>query len=778
MTTPRFRTLRGKLAFLYAGLFVAAMLLLGIAAQAMIERHASETVQKELAASEQIYNRLWSAKIQTLSDQADVLARDFGFREALATGDAPTIASAAANLNHRVGSTFTLVVTQDGQVVGDVPPTLRTQAADLPFAFADGSGTAVIASGNAPYQIVIRPVLAPTEIGWIIFAVRLDHGEMRALEKLSAIPLKADVLWRSPQGQWQLQSARGDEQRTLAALTSKAGAAPQLMRLGGENVFVVVKPLGAAEGQGAAMLVIRYALASAMAGFRPLQISFLIVALVGLLLVIIASTRLARNIARPISELEDAARSLARGDRIDVPVRGEDEIARLAQRFNAMAGEIIEREHRISHMALNDALTSLPNRVFFREQLDTRLRRLRELDSHLSILSLDLDGFKHVNDTLGHPFGDKLLVEVSRRLSNILPEAFIARLGGDEFAVILDENRDSEESMRSSRKVIEEIQRPFVIEGQQALIGTSIGIAIAPSDGTSADALLKNADLALYRAKQDGRGVFRFFEPALNDEAQYRRQLEIDLREALLLGQFELHFQPIFAAEERQVVCFEALLRWNHPKRGMIGPDQFVRVAEESGLMLRIGEWVLQEACRRANDWPSHVRVAVNVSPIQFRNPALNRVILQALANGGLAAERLELEITESIFLDNSCDTVRMLHRLRTLGVRISLDDFGTGYSSLSYLRTFPFDKIKIDKSFVDDIETESSAAAIVQAIVDLANALGMETTAEGVEHIEQYERLRAQGCSSIQGYLLGKPVCAVEAASLALADIEQRAVA
>lgn len=778
MRLPRFRTIRGKLAFLYAGLFVAAMLLLGVAAQAMIERHASETVQKELAASEQIYDRLWSARIQTLSDQADVLARDFGFRDALATGDAPTIASAAANLNQRACATFTLVVTPDGQVIGDVPPLLRGQAADLPFAFVEGRGTAVIASGNAPFQIVVRPVLAPTEIGWIIFAVRLDQGEMRSLEKLSAIPLKADVMWRGPKSEWQLQSARGDEQRKLTALTRKAGAAPQLMRLGGEEVFVVVKPLNAVEGQGAAILVIRYALASAMAGFRPLQVSILFAALIGLLLVIIASTRLARSIAQPISELEDAARSLAQGDRVDVPVRGDDEIARLAQRFNSMAKEITEREHRISHMALNDALTGLPNRVFFREQLDTRLRRLRELDSYLSILSLDLDGFKHVNDTLGHPFGDKLLIEVSRRLSKIMPDAFVSRLGGDEFAIILDEDCKSDQSMRHSRKVIEAIQRPFVIDGQQALIGTSIGIAIAPSDGTSADALLKNADLALYRAKQDGRGVFRFFEPALNDEAQYRRQLEIDLREALLLGQFELHFQPIFAAEGRQVVCFEALLRWNHPKRSLIGPNQFVRVAEESGLMLRIGEWVLQEACRRAHDWPGHIRVAVNVSPIQFRNPALNRVILQALANSGLAAERLELEITESIFLDNSSDTVRMLHRLRKLGVRISLDDFGTGFSSLSYLRTFPFDKIKIDKSFVDDIETESSAAAIVQAIVDLAKALGMETTAEGVEHIEQYERLRAQGCSSIQGYLLGRPVCAVEAASLAFADLEQRAVA
>jgi diguanylate cyclase (GGDEF)-like protein len=763
-----FRTLRARLSALYAGLFVAAMLLLAAAAQVMISRHASETVRRELAASGLIYDRLWSSRTRTLGDQADVLARDFGFRSALASGDAPTIASAASNLNQRAGTSFTAVVTPDRQVIGALPTALRHDVADLPYAFASGRGTTVIGSGGMPYQIIVRPVLAPVEIGWIVFAVRLDRTEMGALEKLSAIPLKADVLWRDAPGTWHLAAATAEERATLPRLATPTGEAPRQWRLGGEEVLAVAKPLAGSDSKTSALLIIRYPVAAAMAGFRPLQASILLAALLGLAFVVAASLRLARSIARPISELEDAARLLAEGERVDVPVRGEDEIARLAQRFNSMAGEIVEREHRISHMALNDALTNLPNRTFFREQLDAQLRRLRDGEAQLAILSLDLDGFKHVNDTLGHPFGDKLLVEVSRRLTSAMPDSFVARLGGDEFAIICSEEQVSEPSMRHSRKLIEAVQKPFLIDGQQALIGTSIGIAIAPSDGLTADALLKNADLALYRAKQDGRGVFRFFEPALNDEAQTRRQLEIDLREALLEGQFELHFQPIYATEAQQVVCFEALLRWNHPRRGMIGPDQFVRVAEESGLMLRIGEWVLQEACRRAHEWPENIRVAVNVSPMQFRNPALNRVILQALANGGVAAQRLELEITESIFLDNSCDTAKMLHRLRKLGVRISLDDFGTGYSSLSYLRTFPFDKIKIDKSFVDDIGRESSAAAIVQAIVDLANALGMETTAEGVEHEDQFQQLRAQGCSSIQGYLLGRPVNAAEATALA----------
>ena len=515
-----------------------------------------------------------------------------------------------------------------------------------------------------------------------------------------------------------------------------------------------------------------------MAGYRPLQLSGLVASLIGLLLVVLASFRLARGIAGPITELQKAAKSLEFGERVDLPVRGEDEIGRLTSSFNAMAAGIFEREDRIAHMAFNDALTGLPNRFFLREQLDARLKRSIHTDEVVAILCLDLDGFKNVNDTLGHPVGDKLLVKVSERLSASAPDCFVARLGGDEFAIILAGEGDAERCMAIARLLIAQAHEPFEIDGQQALIGTSIGIALAPADGKDADALLKNADLALYRAKQDGRGVFRFFEQSLDEEAQSRRQIELDLRVALNRGEFELHFQPIYAADGERVVCFEALVRWNHPKHGLLGPDRFIRIAEESGLMLRLGEWILQEACRQAHSWDQDIRVAVNVSPIHFRNPALNSVILQALSNGGVSPSRLEIEITESIFLDPTGDTIAMRHRLRELGVRISLDDFGTGYSSLSYLRNFPFDKIKIDKSFVDDVSNNSSAAAIVQAIVDMASALGMETTAEGVESIEQLQTLRGQGCSSIQGYLLGRPLPALDARRLAAGPVRFARVA
>jgi len=435
--------------------------------------------------------------------------------------------------------------------------------------------------------------------------------------------------------------------------------------------------------------------------------------------------------------------------------------------FNAMARGIFERENRIAHMAFNDTLTGLPNRVFLREQLESNLGHARKQGKELAILCLDLDGFKTVNDTLGHPFGDRLLTEVGKVLSEAAVGSFVARLGGDEFAIILPGERNADDARAMAERIIEKLQEPVTIDGQQALIGASVGIAVAPGDGGTADLLLKNADLALYRAKQDGRGVYRFFEPELDAAAQARRQMEIDLREALIEGQFLLNYQPIYSSVENRIVCFEALIRWQHPIHGLVGPDKFIPIAEESGLILRIGEWVLQEACREASGWNADVRLAINVSPRQFRNPALNATILAALETGGLNPSRLEIEITESIFLDSCQDTIAMLHSLRAMGVRVALDDFGTGFSSLSYLRSFPFDKIKIDKSFVNGIAKERSAAAITQAIVDLAIALGIETTAEGVETVEQLDRLREQGCDSIQGFLLSRPVSALAALEL-----------
>jgi predicted signal transduction protein with EAL and GGDEF domain len=339
----------------------------------------------------------------------------------------------------------------------------------------------------------------------------------------------------------------------------------------------------------------------------------------------------------------------------------------------------------------------------------------------------------------------------------------VARLGGDEFVVLQSIGEDRDAIDRLARDILITMAQPLSVDGNQFVPSTSIGIAIAPQDGEDGGTLLRNADLALYRAKEAGRGTYAFFEQSLNERAQQRRQVESDLRQALERGEFELFYQPLFDLEQNRICSFEALLRWRHPEQGLISPAEFVPVAEDTGLIVPIGAWVVREACAQASTWPENVRVAVNVSAVQFHRGGVQETVLRALAETGLKADRLEVEITESIFLEGGESTLRLLHGLRALGVRIALDDFGTGYSSLSYLQSFPFDKLKIDRSFIQNLLTREGAIAIVHAITELANALGIETTAEGVEETAQLMELRAHGCSSVQGFLFSEPMSAAD---------------
>jgi diguanylate cyclase (GGDEF)-like protein len=417
-------------------------------------------------------------------------------------------------------------------------------------------------------------------------------------------------------------------------------------------------------------------------------------------------------------------------------------------------------EARIAHMARHDALTDLPNRVLFMEKMDESLARLAAAGTRFSVFIFDLDLFKAVNDSLGHPIGDLLLKSVAARLGELVSEPdTVGRLGGDEFAILQAVKHDARiEAAALAHRLITAIGTPYEIEGHPVVIGISLGIAVAPEDGTESSALLKHADLALYRAKSDGRNCFRFYESQMDAAVQLRRALEIDLRNALARGEFELHYQAVMSAVTREPGGAEALVRWRHPRRGLIGPDQFIPLAEEIGLIDALGEWILGAACVEAAAWPTDVKIAVNLSPAQFRRGDLVDVITGALTRSGLAADRLELEITESVLLQKSEGNLATLHAIKSLGVSIVLDDFGTGYSSLGYLRMFPFDKIKIDRVFVQELASRSDCAAIVCAITGLARSLSIVTTAEGVETEEQLALVRAAGCNQVQGYLFGRP--------------------
>jgi len=432
--------------------------------------------------------------------------------------------------------------------------------------------------------------------------------------------------------------------------------------------------------------------------------------------------------------------------------------------------DITERrraEMKIAHMARHDALTDLPNRLLLRERLGEALSHV-ERGQRLAVLCLDLDQFKNVNDTLGHPTGDQLLRVVAGRLRGCVRETdTISRVGGDEFSIIQADIVDATDAERLARRISEAVSAPYDIQGHMVMVNTSIGIALAPADGVDANELLKNADMALYGAKGDGRGVYRFFEPKMDARMKARRTLELALRKALELGQFELYYQPVVNLDAEGVNSCEALIRWHHPERGMVSPVEFIPVAEEIGLIVALGEWVIRRACEDAAQWPGDVCVAVNLSPTQLSSRNLMPTVLNALASSRLPAHRLELEITEAVLMQNTEVTIRSLHALRSLGIRISMDDFGTGYSSLSYLRSFPFDKIKIDRCFINGLDDSSESAAIVQAVAGLADSLKMTTTAEGVETREQLDRVRQLGCTHVQGYFYSPPVPAHELGKL-----------
>ncbi|MBZ5759559.1 EAL domain-containing protein [Rhizobium sp. VS19-DR104.2] len=421
-------------------------------------------------------------------------------------------------------------------------------------------------------------------------------------------------------------------------------------------------------------------------------------------------------------------------------------------------------EAKMAHIAMHDALTGLPNRSFFSDRIRDLADQATE-ENPIALLYFDIDHFKHINDSLGHPAGDALLREVATRLRRITrSDDLIARLGGDEFAVALQVHAGVDRAREFADRLLASLAQPIDLEGIQEYISCSIGIAVAPQDGGDAEVLLRNADLALYAAKAAGRSTYRFYEISMRLAAKRRHDLMGELRQAIDQQQFELHYQPIVSLQDDTLVGFEALLRWRHPQRGLVAPQEFIPVAEETGLITTIGAWVLRQACATAANWPDQLRIAVNLSVCQFRHQGLLATITSALDETNLRPDRLEIEITESVFISDSAQSVPLLHEMKALGIRIAIDDFGTGYSSLGYLRAFHFDKIKLDRSFVSGIETDPGSLSIIRAVVGIGIGFCATTTAEGIETEEQMRALKAEGFGEGQGYLIGHPMARADA--------------
>jgi len=464
----------------------------------------------------------------------------------------------------------------------------------------------------------------------------------------------------------------------------------------------------------------------------------------------------------------------------DLERRVEERTRDLANTNEKLLLEVLRRQQadaRTQYLAYHDALTGLPNRVTFREACQDALVSAKATGTPAAVFFLDLDGFKAINDTLGHSVGDVLLKAVAARLRDRLPETvMIARLGGDEFGVLLAACPLVDEAMGVATDVIEALAQPFAVETHSLSIAASVGVSLSKNGEDSVDDLLKSADLAMYRAKDDGRngmdgGTYRLFDARMDEAAQNALRLKLEMAAALQNGEFRLHFQPIVSVKTGRIVAFEALIRWEHPTRGLIGPMQFIPLAESTRYIVQIGEWVIREACRTAASWPDDIKVAVNLSPVQFQRSDITPIVVSALAQSGLPAQRLELEITESVLLDKSDKHVRTLEALREIGATISMDDFGTGFSSLSYLRTFPFDKIKIDQSFVQSLGDDKRSLDIITAIAGLGKSFGMKTVAEGVETVAQYTAIAEQGCTEVQGRFYSMPMDADEVTKLLLSQ-------
>lgn len=745
----RFGSLKLRIAVLYAGLFAVILAAILLIAGNGLARFAEAGATRDLAANARVFDELIDLRARQMRSSADILSRDFGFREAVGTRDSATIDSALESLKTRSKVSAAFVVGIDGTLLASGDNRIASAQA-LWQPLDEGRQQGIVRLGDTLALAAASRIEAPDTIGWLVLVQPLDKPELARLTKLAAVDVTAQIA----------------DAKDLPAWLAQARGGQMFERDEGDRFLYRVSLVPALEQSLQPRLVLRHSLTATLAEYAGLQYLLIALGLGAVMLVVALSWRVARTVTGPLQKLDHATRMIGEGRDVELKIDTDDEIGRLASSFNAMVGAIEERERKIIHVGLHDGLTNLPNRKLFIEQLDQALERLRDSE-RLMIIYVDLDNFKVINDTLGHPLGDALLRDVARHLKAELSQALVARFGGDEFAILIKHLGPDANLAALADQVQACFQRTVMLESHQAESSASLGIAVAPGDGTDGTTLMKNADLALYRAKGEGKAHYHFFEPGLDEEARLRRQMEVDMRTALRDGGFELYFQPLYSLEKERLTGFEALIRWPHPERGMISPADFIPLAEETGLIIPIGDWVVREACRQAATWPNDLSVAVNVSPKQFTAPGLAGTILQAMTNSGIAPKRLEIEITESIFIANVDKTLATLHGLRSLGVRIALDDFGTGYSSLSYLRSFPFDKLKIDRSFVADLATSDNAHAVIRAITTLAEALGMETLAEGVEEQDQLDVLRREGCQNIQGFLYSRPVASAEVVGL-----------
>jgi EAL domain-containing protein (putative c-di-GMP-specific phosphodiesterase class I)/GGDEF domain-containing protein len=757
---PHFRSLRTRLTVLYAGLFAAAMLLISLAVYTAISDNAIRVVRGELTASGGVFDRIWAMRTAQLENGAGLLSRDFGFREAIATHDNATITSALQNLKVRLGIDLAFMIGVDGKITADGEQARGLDSTSLTAMQGDDAAAGVMVVGRAPYEVVSVPVLAPVQMGWVVFANRLDDRQMTALERLSAIPLDAAVLVRGSDGAWRddgkpANHVEQDRVSRFVDTALKGGSRPGELVTRQGPAIALTKPLSSIAGGPPVVLVLKYPISRAMAPYQPLLAVIASAGFLGVILLIVGSWGLARSVTRPLSALEEAAHRLQRGEEATVTISGDDEIARLAEGFNAMAAEIGERERRIIHLALHDADSGLPNRQW----LDRHITELTEFPDGEAVVvaALGIDRFAHVRGAIGHGLAGGLVGEIGARLRERRPDLHVARLSTAVLGVAF---RASD--LDTARRAVGELQAALdapVRLGETTIdVSLTAGLAFQALGAERVASVIERANIALDQARDARQTVAAFDATAYGDPAA-NLSLMGEMRRSILEGDLLLHHQPKYDLRRGVVSGVEALVRWRHPSRGLLGPNLFVPMAEETGHIRALTEWVLAQAIadQAIMRLAGHaLSVSVNISGRLLGDTEFAEVALAMIA----AAEgEICLEITETAVIENPELGLAVIERFAAAGVAISIDDYGTGLSSLAYLKQIRASELKIDKAFVVAVADSQRDALLVRSTVDLAHGLGMKVTAEGVETPTALALLSSMGCDLIQGYLIARPM-------------------
>lgn len=775
---------RARLSLLLLALFVLVQLPTFFAFYYATRQSALTQAQTRLASGARVFADLLSTRGAQLLDAVQITTADFGFKQAVATGDTPTIHSVLYNQGHRISADLMVLTDLDGRVVAGLDAGGRSMpvgdwATLVAHADATAAGTTMTLINGRPYQLVIVPVRAPTRIAWVGMGFALDDKLAHSLKDLAGV--EVTFVARDAGGQRWLSStlpAPGDIERQAlfdAAASPGRAAQPRMLALGGQEYFTQWQPLQGGDGMLGALL--QFSRSQALATYRSLEHELLLIAGLSLIASLAGALWLSRNVTRPVSQLADAARRIGHGDYLGtVEVQHNDELGELAHAFNGMQRGIARREQQIAHAAFHDNLTALPNRASLQQALVDALVRAGNAGHTLAVLMLDVDRFKEINDTMGHAIGDRVLVEIGRRLrAGLRDEDMLARFGGDEFVVLM-EGIAADELVQRAEQLLATVGEPILAEAMELFLDVSVGMALFPEHGDTAEELLRRADIAMYDAKES-RSQLQLYRPGRDAEHLYRLSLVNDLRRAVPNGELLLYYQPKMQLCSRRVVNVEALLRWRHPQHGIIPPDDFIALAEHSGIIRTLTDWVLHEVIRQCAEWSAagmDIGIALNLSAMDLGSGELPDLLARHLAHYRIDPSQLVLEVTETAVMRDALYSLEVLNRLKACGVMLAIDDFGTGYSSLSHLKRLPVDELKIDKSFVMGMAEDEDDAVIVRSTIELAHNMGLKVVAEGVETEAAMEMLRSFRCDSAQGYLISRPMAAADATRWLAAATEE----